>query len=273
MTDLLSQLNAAEKPTVAVEAAEALGKIGGIPARAALAQFLLAADTADARMSDAIGSALIGLWRAGETGVAPFARWITSPDPEIRWRAVYGLTRRARPESVELVIDRIADPDPRVRSFAVRGLTFPQVSSARGSPALVLPRLIPLLEDSSYSVRIETIRVLGGYQPPEAAQALLELANVTQSRKTVRSAGLLDMQIKDFRTKRVVNQEKFNGEYNWMCEWAHFNGDERALTPAQLRKCKSQELLPPDPQQLFIEFSKPIYERLTSKLQTYYAKY
>ena len=98
-------------------------------------------------------------------------------------------------------------------------------------------------------------------------------AKFTQSRKTVLSAGLLDMQIMDFKTKRVVTQEKFNGEYNWMCEWAHFNGDERALTPAQLRKCKSQELLPPAPQQLFIEFSKPIYERLTSKLQNYYAKY
>jgi tetratricopeptide (TPR) repeat protein len=98
-------------------------------------------------------------------------------------------------------------------------------------------------------------------------------AKFTQSRKTILSAGLLDMQITDFKTKRIVNQEKFNGEYNWMCEWAHFNGDERALTAAQLRKCKSQELLPPDPQQLFIEFSKPIYERLTSKLQTYYAKY
>ncbi|MCF2503194.1 hypothetical protein L0663_07395 [Dyadobacter sp. CY107] len=98
-------------------------------------------------------------------------------------------------------------------------------------------------------------------------------AKFTQNRKTVLSAGLLDMQIMDFKTKRVVTQEKFNGEYNWMCEWAHFNGDERALTAAQLRQCKSQELLPPAPQQLFIEFSKPIYERLTSKLQTYYAKY
>lgn len=98
-------------------------------------------------------------------------------------------------------------------------------------------------------------------------------AKFTQNRKTVLSAGLLDMQIVDFKTKRVVTQEKFNGEYNWMCEWAHFNGDERALTAAQLRQCKSQELLPPAPQQLFIEFSKPIYERLTSKLQTYYAKY
>jgi tetratricopeptide (TPR) repeat protein len=98
-------------------------------------------------------------------------------------------------------------------------------------------------------------------------------AKLTQIRKTVRSAGLLNMRITDFRTRQIVNQEKFNGEYNWTCEWAHFNGDERALSAAQLRKCKSQELLPPDPQQLFIEFSKPIYERLTSKLQTFYAKY
>lgn len=98
-------------------------------------------------------------------------------------------------------------------------------------------------------------------------------AKLTLNRKTVRSAGLLDMQIRDFRTKQIVNQEKFNGEYNWTCEWAHFNGDDRALSASQLRQCKSQELLPPDPQQLFIEFSKPIYERLTSKLQTFYARY
>ncbi|WP_221394126.1 hypothetical protein [Dyadobacter sp. NIV53] len=81
------------------------------------------------------------------------------------------------------------------------------------------------------------------------------------------------MQIRDFKTKRIVNQEKFNGEYNWMCEWANFNGDERALTSAQLRMTKSQEVLPPAPQQLFIEFSKPIYDRLTNKLREFYAKY
>ena len=98
-------------------------------------------------------------------------------------------------------------------------------------------------------------------------------AKLTQNRKTVHSAGLLDMQIKDFKTQRIINQEKFNGEYNWTCEWANFNGDERALTAAQLRMCKSQELLPPAPQQLFVEFSKPIYDRLTNKLRTFYAKY
>ncbi|KAA0989680.1 hypothetical protein [Dyadobacter aurulentus] len=98
-------------------------------------------------------------------------------------------------------------------------------------------------------------------------------AKLTEVRKTVLSAGLLNMRITDFNTRQTANEEKFNGEYNWTCEWASFTGDERALTSAQLRKCKSQELFPPPPQQLFIEFSKPIYERLTSKLQSFYAKY
>lgn len=98
-------------------------------------------------------------------------------------------------------------------------------------------------------------------------------AKLTKSRKTIHSAGLLDMRVIDYKTKQPISQEKFSGEYNWMCEWASFNGDERALTASQLKMCKSQELLPPDPQQLFIEFSKPIYDRLTDKLRSFYAKY
>lgn len=98
-------------------------------------------------------------------------------------------------------------------------------------------------------------------------------AKFTKNRKTIHSAGLLDMRVVDYKTKQQVSQEKFSGEYNWMCEWANFNGDERALTATQLRMCKSQELLPPDPQQLFVEFSKPIYDRLTDRLRSFYAKY
>jgi len=98
-------------------------------------------------------------------------------------------------------------------------------------------------------------------------------AKFTKNKKTIHSAGLLDMRIVDFKTNQQVNQEKFSGEYNWVCEWANFNGDERALSPVQLRMCKSQEISPPDPQQLFIEFSKPIYDRLTDRLKDFYAKY
>ncbi|QRR03577.1 hypothetical protein [Dyadobacter sandarakinus] len=122
---------------------------------------------------------------------------------------------------------------------------------------------------SKDSVVVEE-KVVGRTKVPVYARVK---AIFTQNRKVVHSAGLLDMQIKEFSTQKIVNQEKFNGEYNWICEWAHFNGDERALTPAQLRKCKSQELHPPVAQDLFIEFSKPIYERLTSTLKNFYAKY
>ncbi|HEV7348003.1 hypothetical protein [Telluribacter sp.] len=98
-------------------------------------------------------------------------------------------------------------------------------------------------------------------------------AKLNRNRKTVHSSGVLDMQIQDFGSRRMVYQEKFQGEYNWFCEWANFNGDERALTTEQKRMSNIRELLPPPPQQLFVEFSKPIYDRLTSKIRNYYARY
>ncbi|MEZ4904596.1 MAG: hypothetical protein R2822_24035 [Spirosomataceae bacterium] len=47
----------------------------------------------------------------------------------------------------------------------------------------------------------------------------LVTAKLNRTRKSVLSSGLLDMQIMDFRTKSVVSQEKFRGDYNWFCEW------------------------------------------------------
>jgi hypothetical protein len=75
-------------------------------------------------------------------------------------------------------------------------------------------------------------------------------AKLTKTRKSVLSSGLLDMQIMDFRTKSVVTQEKFRGDFNWFCEWGNFNGDERALTADQKRMTNSREINPPPPQQL-----------------------
>ncbi|MCP1382757.1 hypothetical protein [Runella salmonicolor] len=98
-------------------------------------------------------------------------------------------------------------------------------------------------------------------------------AKLTRTRKSVLSSGLLDMQVMDFRNKSVVTQEKFRGDFTWVCEWANFNGDERALTAEQKRLCSVREINPPPPQQLFIEFSKPIYDRLTSKIRDYYKNY
>jgi hypothetical protein len=98
-------------------------------------------------------------------------------------------------------------------------------------------------------------------------------AQLSKSRKSVRSRGLLSMEIYDFQTNRRLFSEEVPGEFLWVHEWASFNGDERALTDEQRRMTKNREALPPAPQQLFIEFTKPIYDQVTSRIKRFYDRY
>jgi len=98
-------------------------------------------------------------------------------------------------------------------------------------------------------------------------------AQLTRSRKVVRSRGLLAIEIFDFQTNKVLLREEIPGEYNWLNEWATYNGDERALTAADRALAERRELLPPPPQQLFIEFTKPIYDQVTGRIRRFYDRY
>jgi len=92
-------------------------------------------------------------------------------------------------------------------------------------------------------------------------------------KREVISKGLLSLQIEDFSNKRIVNNKQLGGEYVWFSEWGHFNGDERALTKEELEICDSEPVLPPARQDLFVEFTKPIYTQLTSELRRFYNRY
>lgn len=92
-------------------------------------------------------------------------------------------------------------------------------------------------------------------------------------RKTVSSRGVLDLQIYDPMASRIINQQKMPGEFVWQSEWATFKGDERALSKKQLELCKLKEVPPPPPQDLFIEFCKPIYGQVTGHLERFYRSY
>lgn len=81
------------------------------------------------------------------------------------------------------------------------------------------------------------------------------------------------MRILDARTDAVLLARKFPGEFVWFSEWASFNGDERALSKEQLALCERRELAPPHPQDLFIEFTKPIYGQLSSNVREFYRRY
>lgn len=98
-------------------------------------------------------------------------------------------------------------------------------------------------------------------------------AKLSQNRKVVNSKGLLSMEIFDYQTNRVLDKKEFPGEFIWVNEWASFNGDERALTEEELDMTKMKEELPPPPQQLFVEFCKPIYDQFTREVKRFYDKY
>ncbi len=98
-------------------------------------------------------------------------------------------------------------------------------------------------------------------------------AKLTMNRKTVTSKGLLDMQIVDAYSGKVIHQDKMLGEFVWFSEWGNFNGDERALNKAQREMCNKREVPPPPPQDLFVEFCRPLYDQATQKIKNYYRAY
>jgi hypothetical protein len=98
-------------------------------------------------------------------------------------------------------------------------------------------------------------------------------AKLITNRKTVTSKGLLDMQIYSPSLNKVIFQDKMVGEFVWFSEWSSFNGDERALTKAQRELCNRREVPPPPPQELFVQFCKPLFNQATQKIKDYYRNF
>ncbi|MFA6275421.1 MAG: hypothetical protein WC622_01655 [Pedobacter sp.] len=91
--------------------------------------------------------------------------------------------------------------------------------------------------------------------------------------KKVSSSGLLAMTIYDYQTNKIIKQQRLPGTYIWQDSWASYKGDERALTAQQLSMTKRREILPPAPDALFVEFTKPIYAQLVDEISYFYNKY
>jgi len=96
-------------------------------------------------------------------------------------------------------------------------------------------------------------------------------AELTTYRMEVISKGYINLNIESQypQSKNLLNRD-FPGEYVWFNEWAKFNGDRRALTPVQLELCSRAYINPIPPQQMFVEFTKPIYGQLNSTLRQFY---
>ena len=124
-------------------------------------------------------------------------------------------------------------------------------------------------------VSADSVKV-GEYTKPDGSKVPVKnkvTAEYTTFRKEVISKGLVDVRVIEFATKKILMQDKMPGEFIWVSEWASFNGDERALSQQQLNMTKQREVQPPAPQDLFVEFTKPIYDQVTSRLSSFYSRY
>lgn len=98
-------------------------------------------------------------------------------------------------------------------------------------------------------------------------------ADYTHHEQYVVSNGRLDVKVVDVKTNQVLMQDKYPGEFVWRNEWGTYQGDKRALDDTQEKAIKVTPIAPPAPQDLFVEFCKPIYDQLTGNMKRFYNKY
>jgi HEAT repeat protein/cyclophilin family peptidyl-prolyl cis-trans isomerase len=158
-------------PTIAGEAAIALGKMKSAGAREVLARFL-SRGTVGLRNTPAIREALLSIGRTPRGDIAPIVRWTKSASEEVRWRATWSLFRPRDPAAVAALVSLSRDRSPLVRSWAVRGLTKAQADSANLGTAAEA-RVLVLARDADRRVSTEAVRALGTYSDSAAVAALV----------------------------------------------------------------------------------------------------
>lgn len=192
----------ATPPSIAQEAARALGKIRTPEARTGLTQYLSGAPYASAPPA-VVGEALLSIGRFPERGdLAPIVRWATSPDVEVRWRTAWALFRPRDPAALPHSLRLADDPSPLVRFWAMRGLARSIVAEGGGDLEKVGARLRDGVRDVDRQVRTEALRTLAGYEDEASLNAVLAALDSNDTWLSVSAAEGLG-QIKG-RSDRIV---------------------------------------------------------------------
>lgn len=90
------------------------------------------------------------------------------------------------------------------------------------------------------------------------------------TKKTVISKGLLDYRITNTNNGQLLRTDRIPGSYTWLNQFGTFHGDERALSDEDKSLMGGREMPPPPPSDLFLEFTRPIYDILARDLQSFY---
>jgi len=204
-------------PAIAREAAQALGKIAILrpedfqparaEARAALAGYLSKAAVTSAS-APVVGEALLSIGRFGNAGdVAPMARFASSSNLEVRWRATWGLVRAGNPAAIPSLTKLVADPSGEVRYWAVRGLVPALVDGAQMNRRDVSNTLRSLVNvDPDRRVRVEAFRVLMQYEDENAFAAFANALDSSDTWMSVSAAEAAGRFAKRAPTASILNE-------------------------------------------------------------------
>lgn len=91
--------------------------------------------------------------------------------------------------------------------------------------------------------------------------------------RTITSGGVLAVTILDASNNKSLQRRSYSGTFVWEDSWATFKGDDRALSDREKLLCRRQAQIPPDPQTMFVEFTKPIYEQVIPNIRSFYNRY
>ena len=89
----------------------------------------------------------------------------------------------------------------------------------------------------------------------------------------VASGGLLELKAVDFQSQKIVFTDKIPGEFTWQNKYGIFVGDNEVLDKELTAILKNKMIMPPASQDMFVLFTKPIFNQLTDKLTNYFKQY
>lgn len=87
------------------------------------------------------------------------------------------------------------------------------------------------------------------------------------------SGGRLNYRIVDYKNDKLLRDNLIPGSFTWVNQYAIFAGDQEALSDEQFALTQQKAIPLPAHQDLFIEFTQPIYEQLTSELNSFFRRY
>ena len=87
------------------------------------------------------------------------------------------------------------------------------------------------------------------------------------------SGGVLELKAVEFQTQKIVFTDKIQGQYTWQNKYGIFVGDNEVLDKDLNNILNNKMVLPPASQDMFVLFTKPIYNQLADKLTNYFRQY